>query len=59
VAAGFGLFFALRPAIAAIPFTGDPFFTSDLSLNLPDILLVALGIPIAAAVAAPGSRCGG
>ena len=52
VAAGFGLFFALRPAIAAIPFTGDPFFTSDLSLNLPDILLVALGIPIAAAVAA-------
>ena len=52
VAAGFGLFFALRPAIAAIPFTGDPFFTSDLSLNLPDVLLVALGIPIAAAVAA-------
>jgi hypothetical protein len=52
VAAGFGLFFALRPAIAAIPFTGDPFFTSDLSLNLPDVLLVAVGIPIAAAVAA-------
>jgi cell division protein FtsX len=31
VAAGFGLFFALRPALAAIPFTGDPFFTSDLT----------------------------
>ena len=33
VAAGFSLFFLLRPAIASIPFTGDPFFTSDLSLN--------------------------
>ena len=52
VAAGFGLFYALRPAIATIPFTGDPFFTSDLSLNTVDVLLVALGIPIGAAVAA-------
>ncbi|MCW2550143.1 MAG: hypothetical protein JWN96_4603 [Mycobacterium sp.] len=52
VAAGFGLFFALRPAIATIPFTGDPFFTSDLSLSLVDVLLVALGIPMAAALAA-------
>ena len=52
VAAGFGLFFALRPAVAAIPFTGDPFFTSDVSLNLGDVLFVALGIPIGAAVAA-------
>ena len=52
VVAGFALFFALRPAIATIPFTGDPFFTSDLSLSLPETLLVALGIPIAAAAAA-------
>jgi hypothetical protein len=52
VAGGFVLFYALRPAIAMIPFTGDPFFTSDLSLSLPDILLVALGIPTAAVVAA-------
>ncbi|MGI8760408.1 MAG: FtsX-like permease family protein [Jatrophihabitantaceae bacterium] len=52
VAAGFALFFALRPALAAIPFTGDPFFTSDLSLTLPDVLFIVLGIPIAAAVAA-------
>ncbi|HEY2692854.1 MAG TPA: FtsX-like permease family protein [Streptosporangiaceae bacterium] len=52
VAAGFGLFFLLRPAVAAVPFTGAPFFTSDLSLNLPDILLVAVGVPVAAAVAA-------
>jgi hypothetical protein len=52
VAVGFGLFFTLRPELAAIPFTGDPFFTSDLSLTLPDVLFIVLGIPIAAAVAA-------
>ena len=52
VAAGFGLFFLLRPVTAAIPFTGDPVFTSDLSLNVVDVLLVALGIPLGAAVAA-------
>lgn len=52
VAVGFGLFFALRPATAAIRFTGDPFFTGDLSLNLADVVVVALGIPIGAAVAA-------
>jgi len=52
VAAGFGLFYALRPAAATYPFTGAPFFTSDLSLNPADILLVAVGVPVAAAVAA-------
>jgi hypothetical protein len=52
VAAGFGLFYLLRPAIASIPFTRDAFFTSDLSLNVPDILFAVLGIPLGAAVAA-------
>lgn len=52
VAVGFGLFFALRPELGAIPFTGDPFFTNDLSLTVPDSLGIVLGIPIAAAVAA-------
>lgn len=52
VAAGFGLFFVLRPSVAAIPFTGDPFFTADLSLNPADVLLVAIGLPVAAAIAA-------
>lgn len=52
VAAGFGLFAALRPTIAGIPFTGDPFFPDDLSLGLRNVLLVALGIPLAAALAA-------
>jgi hypothetical protein len=53
VAGGLGLFYALRPAIAAIPFTeGGRFFTTDLSLNVPDILFVVLGVPVGAAVAA-------
>jgi hypothetical protein len=52
VALGFALFFALRPALAPIPFTGAPFYLSDLSLNLPDVLVVAFGVPIAAAVTA-------
>jgi len=52
VVAGFGLFYAVRVPIASIPFTGDPFFPSDLSLSLMNVLLIALGIPLAAAVAA-------
>ena len=50
--AGFGIFFALRIPLAAVPFTGQPFFPGDLSLNVPDILLTALGVPVAAAIAA-------
>ena len=49
---GFGVFYALRPAIAAIPFSGERFFTSDLSLSPANVLLVAIGIPAAAALAA-------
>ena len=52
VAAGFGLFFVLRIPLAAVPFTGEPFFPSDLSLSLRDILVVAIGVPVAAAVVA-------
>jgi hypothetical protein len=52
VAIGFGLFFLLRMPLAAIPFTGQSFFPAELSLSLPDILAVAIGVPVAAAVAA-------
>jgi hypothetical protein len=52
IALGFGLFFLVRPPLAKIPFTGAPFFLDDLSLNLPDVLVVAVGVPVAAAVAA-------
>jgi len=51
-ALGFGVFLVLRDPLAAIPFTGQPFFPSDLSLNIVDILLVALGVPAGAAIAA-------
>ena len=52
VAVGFGLFFVLRIPLAGVPFTGQPFFPSDLSLSLRDILAVAIGVPVAAAVVA-------
>ena len=52
VAAGFGIFFLLRTPVAGIPFFGEPFFPGELALSLPDILAVAIGVPVAAAVAA-------
>jgi len=52
VAIGFGLFLLFRPALANVPFTGQPFAAGDLSLSLADILLVAVGVPIAAGLAA-------
>jgi hypothetical protein len=52
VAAGFVTYFFVRPSLASVPFTGQPFFSSDLSLHLSDIAIVAFGVPIAAAVAA-------
>jgi hypothetical protein len=52
VAAGFGIFFGLRIPVAGIPFIGQPFFPTELSLSLPDILAVAIGVPVAAALVA-------
>ena len=52
VATGFGLFFVLRVPLAAIPFTGESFFPAELSLSLPDIVAVAIGVPVAAALVA-------
>ncbi|MGN9908250.1 FtsX-like permease family protein [Phytohabitans sp. LJ34] len=50
--AGIGLFFAFRSALATIAFTGQRFFASDLSLRPLDVVLVVLGVPVGAAVAA-------
>jgi hypothetical protein len=50
--AGFVLFFALRPVLIDVPFTGAPFAAADLSLGIGDIALVAVGVPTAAAIAA-------
>jgi hypothetical protein len=52
VAAGFGIFFLLRGPVAGIPFVEEPFFPAELSLSLPDVIAVAIGVPVAAAVAA-------
>jgi hypothetical protein len=52
VAAGLGVFFLLRIPVARIPLIGQPFFPAELSLSLPDILLVAVGVPVFAVVAA-------
>ncbi|MER6123643.1 FtsX-like permease family protein [Streptomyces sp. NPDC001795] len=50
---GFGLYAALRPLVATIPFTGQQrFFLSDLTLSAPQVLGVAVGVPVAAAIAA-------
>ena len=50
--AGFALFAALRAPLSTVPLTGEPFFPSDLSLTPVDVLVVALGVPVAACVAA-------
>ncbi|GAA0659970.1 ABC transporter permease [Kitasatospora atroaurantiaca] len=49
---GFGLFLLLRPVVATVPFTGDRFFAGDLTLTAGQVTAVALGVPVAAAVAA-------
>jgi hypothetical protein len=51
-ALGFGVFLLLRAPVAGIPFIGQPFFPAEMTLSLLDILLVAIGVPVAAAVAA-------
>ncbi|MFJ9840347.1 FtsX-like permease family protein [Kitasatospora sp. NPDC101155] len=51
-AVGFGLYFALKPLVADVPFTGDRFFPQDLSLSLPQAAAVVLGVPVTAALAA-------
>jgi hypothetical protein len=51
-AGGFALFYAVRPALQHISFTGQPLAPGDLSLTPADALLVAVGVPVAAAVSA-------
>lgn len=51
VLVGFAAFWLFRPLVARIPFTGDPFFPSDLSIGWVAILSVAVGVPVAAVLA--------
>jgi hypothetical protein len=50
--AGFLVFFLVRAPFAAIPFTGAPFFAHDVTVSLADVVAVAVGVPVAAAVVA-------
>ncbi len=52
VGLGFAGFYLSRPLVARIPFTGDPFFTSDLSPSWRVSAAVAVGVPLAAMLAA-------
>ena len=52
VAVGFALFFAFRPLLYHVPFTGAPLAEGDLSLRWIDIVLAVIGVPIAAVVSA-------
>jgi FtsX-like permease family len=52
MAAGFGIFFLLRIPVASVPFIGQPFFPAELTLNLLDVLAVAIGVPVFAVIAA-------
>jgi hypothetical protein len=49
---GFALFLALRGTLATFSITNEPFFPGDLSLTPLDVLAVAVGVPLGAAVAA-------
>jgi hypothetical protein len=52
VVVGFALFFAFRPLLYHVPFTGAPFAQGDLSLQWIDIVLAVIGVPVAAVVSA-------
>jgi ABC-type antimicrobial peptide transport system permease subunit len=52
VAAGFALYHLLRLPLTHVQFTGAPLAPGDLSLTWNDVLLVVIGIPIAAVVSA-------
>ena len=52
VAVGFALYFVFRPLLYHVPFTGAPLAQGDLSLNWVDVVLVVIGVPVAAVVSA-------
>jgi hypothetical protein len=47
-ALGFAVFWLFRPVVAGVPFTGERFFTSDLSLGWKAVLGIVAGVPLAA-----------
>jgi ABC-type antimicrobial peptide transport system permease subunit len=52
VVVGFVLFFAFRPLLYHVSFTGAPFAQGDLSLQWNDFFITAFGVPVAAVMSA-------
>jgi ABC-type antimicrobial peptide transport system permease subunit len=52
VAVGFALFFAFRPLLYHVPFTGATLAERDLSLHWIDIVLTVMAVPVASVVSA-------
>ena len=52
VAVGFVLFFCFRPLLYHVPFTGASLAGGDLSLHSIDIVLIVIGVPLAAVASA-------
>lgn len=52
VALGFCLFLFSRPLLVHVPFAGQPLEAGDISIGLTDILVVVIGVPVAAALVA-------
>ncbi len=52
VAFGFALFYAFRPLLYSVPFTGAPLAQGDLSLHWIDVALAVIGVPVAAVLSA-------
>ena len=47
-AAGFAVFFAIRPTVARVPFDGSRFYPSDLRLSWGSAVAIAVGVPLLA-----------
>jgi predicted lysophospholipase L1 biosynthesis ABC-type transport system permease subunit len=54
-AAGFALFFAIRPSLAKVPLDGATFYPDDLQLPLVSAIAIAMGVPLLAAGTAVAS----
>lgn len=52
VAVGFALFFLIRMPLYHVPFTGSPLAPGDLALHGMDVVVVVIGVPMAAVVSA-------
>ena len=52
VVIGFGVYFLTMPVLVHVPFAGRPLEAGDLSIGFADVLIIAIGVPVAAAMVA-------